>query len=398
MQRLLIILGLVIIPFYEIFLKVLPFVKSIAPDSRCTKEAIALVFALSIGLLAVFQGTLKPFKNKYFLIIPVFLLFNIIMAPHIDMFINNIESGDFYFWKPFAEVLCFSLMIIAISSIEINFDEILKIMVICGTVMASYMILQSLGFDQFWNVKPESVLAKVRNCAVGGNLGQYTIVASFIVMMVPLAMYLKKYWCALIITTATIITTSAMAILSIFLVWIISIFYLYKELRRPMIILCIIMAIVFPFLLFKNESLRDKIILRMDGRYEVWKQTLHDIKYGQIPSIKERFPYTGIGLGRFGYLFQQVHNVWFQQAHNDILEFIYDCGFIGGFLLLGGIVYMLLMTMTNLSPICFSIILSFITVFFCSLGSFPFQLGAHQFYSAVLVGLLHNEKIIRRVK
>ena len=119
LQRLLIILGLVFIPFYEIFLHLLPFVHSTAPDSRCTKEIIALVFALSIGLLAVFQGSIKPFRNKFLLAIPVFLLFNLIMAPHVPLVVNNVDSGDFYFWRPFVQVLCFTLMIAAEASLDI---------------------------------------------------------------------------------------------------------------------------------------------------------------------------------------------------------------------------------------------------------------------------------------
>ena len=129
LQRLLIILGLVIIPFYEILLRVLPYVANHAPDSRIPKELIALVFALSIGLLAVWQGTLKPFRNKWFLIIPFYLLINLIIAPYAPLNINNVEVGDFYFWKPFGQVLCFTFMIIAIASADIDFEEILKVMV-----------------------------------------------------------------------------------------------------------------------------------------------------------------------------------------------------------------------------------------------------------------------------
>ena len=47
------------------------------------------------------------------------------MSPHLDMYINNVQSGDFYFWKPFSQVLCFTFMIIAISSVNIDFVKIL---------------------------------------------------------------------------------------------------------------------------------------------------------------------------------------------------------------------------------------------------------------------------------
>ena len=393
-QRLLIILGLVIIPFYEIILKALPFVRSVAPDSRVTKEILALVFALSIGLLAVFNGHIKQFRNKFLLIIPLFLLFNLIASPHIPLIINSYDSGDFYFWKPFSQVMCFSLMIIAIASMEIDFTPVIKTMVICGTVMAGYALLQKIGLDQFWMVKHSSVIEGVRNCSMGGNLGQYSILASWLVMMVPLAMYLKEYWYALTIVIATILTTSNMAIIALVIIFLITIFHLYKELQKPLLIFLTIMGLFFIFGFMHNKSFKDKIINKMDGRYQVWQETIQDIKTGQLPASIQTFPYTGVGLGRFSFLFHQKHGGEFGQAHNDILEFTYDCGLIGAFLLLAGLFIMAHRIVFD--SLSFSILLSFIAIFICSLGSFPFQLGAHQFYAAVLVGILNNGSIIRR--
>lgn len=396
MQRLLIILGLIVIPFYEIFLHMLPFVHGVAPDSRVPKEMLALVFSLSIGLLAVWHGSIKPFRNKFFLIIPVYLLFNLLMSPHVNLNINNNEVGDFYFWKPFSEVLCFTLMIIAIASLEININELLKVMVICGTIMSIYVILQKFGIDQFWSLKTEGQFTSVRAQALGGNLGQPTIVSSWIVMIIPLAMYLKKYWMVGIMTISCLLTQGAMVIMALGFIWLISMGYSYRELIKPIIILCIVIGMFGSFQIFRNENLRNKIIDRMDGRYEVWKNTVSDIKNGQIDDL-HKFPLTGIGLGRFSFTFPIRHHSEFHQTHNDFLEFTYNCGMIGSYLLLAGIVSMIILSFHNLTPIVFSILLSFIALFICSLGSFPFQLGAHQFYAAILVGLLHNDSLIRRI-
>lgn len=390
MQRLLIILGLVIIPFYEVILRMLPFVGSHAPDSRIPKEMLALVFSLSIGLLAVWQGNLKPFRNKWFLIIPVYLLFNLIMSPHADLNINNNEVGDFYFWKPFSEVLCFTFMIIAISSIEIDFQEILKVMTICGTVMAIYVILQKLGLDQFWQAKPD--VWSVREYHLGGNLGQPTIVASWIVMMIPLAMYLKKWWSAILMFIGCILTQGAMVISAIGLIWILAIYYRWPFMRSGIIVLVLLTTVLVVF----NKPIQQRIIGRMDGRWLVWCQTVDDIKNGQIQGIPHKFPFTGDGFGRFSFTFPVKHNSEFQQAHNDILEFTHNCGLIGGYLLLAAVFTMIMGVISNLTPLVFSILLSFIAIFWCSLGSFPFQLGAHQFYSAILVGFLNNASITRR--
>lgn len=384
MNRLLIILGLIIIPFYEVILKFLPFVRNVAPDSREPKEIIALVFALSIGLLAVFHGEIKNFSNKYFLIIPVYLLISLSMAPHIPLNINGIDSGDLYFWKPFSEILCFSLMIIAIASISINVEEILKVMVICGTVMSVYMILQWLGLDQFWMAKSGGVFTSVRSENIGGNLGQPTIVASFIIMMIPLAFHIRKYLIALIMIFSVLLTGSVIAIGSIIVMSIFTIIRFNKIFFIPILILLIISV----FFIIKNKNY---VISRMDGRYQVWSETLKDIHNGEIQGDINKYSITGVGLGRFTYLFPMKNKSNFNQTHNDPLEFMYNCGLIGFGLLMIAIYFMVINSYFKAFPI----LLSFIGLFFCSLGSFPFQLGAHQFYGAVLVGLLNNDSIIK---
>lgn len=403
LQKLLIILGIVIIPFYEIFLKFLPFVKSISPDTRVNKEIIALVFALSIGLLAVFQGTIKPFKNKWFLLIPIYLLFNLIMAPHADMFINGIESGDFYFWKPFSEVLIFALMIIAIASIEINFEEVLFTMVICGTIMAAYVIMQYFGFDQFWITKSMDELGgfgnpkSVTSPSLGGNLGQSTLVASFIIMIIPLAFYFRRYWMVLLMIISVLLTKSDMARIALGFIGIFSLMYFKRNFIVPIIFIFLTLSIVGIWAC-QNFNGKSFIENHMSGRAEVWKNIYTDIRDGAIEGEKQDFSFTGVGLGRFGFIFPDRHKSEFKQAHNDLLELIYDCGLIGLGLLIGGIGLMISGVLSNISPIRFSILLSFIAILFCSFGSFPFQLGAHQFYSSILVGLLNNDSILRRVK
>ena len=360
-----------------------------APDSRVTKEMLALVFALSIGLLAVFEGTLKPFRNKFFLIIPVYLLLNLIMSPHYDLNINNNEVGDFYFWKPFGMVMCFTFMIVAISSMETEWNSILKIMVICGTVMAGYVVLQKFGFDQFWLPKTEGQFTSVRSQLLGGNLGQPTIVASWIVMMIPLAIYLRKWWMTALMVVACLLTQGAMVIGAIMMMGMI-----YGIKFNKIFIIPVIMVLVLGIVWMIAHS--SYVSSRMDGRSKAWSDTLHDIKYGQMDD-KHRFPFTGVGFGRFSFVAPARHNSMFQQVHNDSLEFAWDCGLIGEYLLLAGIFIMILFAIKSASYMIFSIALSFLAVFFCSLGSFPFQLGAHQFYASILVGLLHNEKLLRRV-
>lgn len=393
LQKLLVILGLVIIPFYEIIIKVLPFVKNVAMDTRAPKEIIAMIFALSIGLLAVFQGTVKPFRNKWLLAIPVYLLFNLIISPHVDMFINNVDSGDFYFWKPFAEILCFALMVVSVASMNIDFKSVLYVMVVCSTVMAGYVIMQSLGFDQFWIARVEQSFTAVPSSSLGGNLGQPTLVSGFIVMIIPLAFYFKKYWMAALMIVAALLTRSQMAILAIIMMSVVSAIY-FNKIFIPIIFLLFICLVGIGIFYSHHINLRGKISEAMSGRTEVWQNIYTDIRDGAIEGSKQDFSATGVGLGRFAFIFPQRHKSEFQQAHNDFLEFAYNCGLVGLVLLMVGLYFIFKSVLVNISPMSFSILLSFVTILFIGLGSFPFQLGVQQFYSAVLVGLLNNRGVL----
>lgn len=393
-QRLLVILGLIAIPFYELIFKVFPYVKVMAPDTRAPKELVAIWFALAIGLLAVFQGKIKPFSNKYLLVIPLYLLFNLWMAPQVDLFINNVNCGDLYFWKPFVQVLCFSLMIIAIASSDDDFTPVLKIMTWCGVVMAGYVVMQKLGFDQFWVIKePPKGMVQWPDSQIGGNLGQCTIVASFIAMLIPLAVYLKKYWMVAVLAIGVICSGSDMAMLAMIVMMLsygLRKFCFSKTLGVLLIIL-IIIASSLAYL--RSDSVRNFSEKHSSGRITVWKDIISDIRDGNIEGVKQDFSTTGVGFGRFAFIFPDKHKSLFVQAHNDFLEFTYNCGFVGLLLLLAGLMFVF----KNITPSdCnFAILLSFISILFMSLGSFPFQLGAHQFYAAILVGLLHKSGGIR---
>ena len=190
-----------------------------------------------------------------------------------------------------------------------------------------------------------------------------------------------------LMVAACLLTQGAMvagSLVVILIVYVIKINKWFSLLLIPLVIFGSIFV-------FKHQA---QIISRMDGRSEVWKNTLSDIKNGQIDD-KHKFCITGVGFGRFSFLFPGKHKSNFQQTHNDPLQFMYDCGFIGEYLLLAGIFVMLMVGLFHQSMMVFSIALSFLAIFFCSLGSFPFQLGAHQFYAAVLVGFLNNDKLIR---
>lgn len=390
LQKQLVILGLIVVPFYDFFLRLLPYVRTVAPDSRATKEILAVGFALASGLLAVFVG-MKPFNNKWLLAALGFILLSFTMSPHAPMVINGVDSGDFFFWKPFAITLCFAFLVIAAASLDCDFEVILEVMVWSGFGMALYVIAQWFGLDQFWVESPKVKDLGITSPLLAGTMGQSTVVASFLAMIVPLAAYRRHFAPAGVIVLAVILTKSAMAMLALGVI-LIAASFMSNYVRKPY--LCIMLTIIcvtFGLICHKNAGFGQRVQEQFNGRTVVWGQTISDIKNGAIEGSPQDFSFSGMGIGRFTVLFPQRHASTFQQAHNDYLEFVYNCGLVGLGLLLMGIWRMF--TVYRMNNRRRAVSLACIAMLFCALGSFPLQLGAHQYYLAVLAGLLHNEAI-----
>lgn len=395
LQKLLIILALVMIPFYEIIIRIFPFAIAHVPETREPKLLLAMFFSLTIGLLAIFEGKILKFDNKWLLILTSYLMISFFMSPKVELFLNGIDSSDFWFWKAFCNVICMLLLVITIASSFDKFDYALKIMVYVAVIMSIYVILQRIGFDQFYIQKSINELGSVTRPEVGGTLGNSTLVASFLVFIIPISIYLKKYISSFILFVSVLITESDMALAACFIMIILYLFYFKFISKSFTLLIFFILTIVFCYNYLNVEKFRHFIDDKSNGRISVWKDVIKDIKNGIIN--KQDFSITGLGLGRFPYVFPEQHNSIFRQAHNDFLEFIYNTGFIGLGLLVLSMWQIISVFSKESSFLIASLAISFIVFIITALGSFSFQLGAHQFYIALIVGLLSNN-YLRRVQ
>lgn len=388
LQRLLIICGLITIPFYELIFRLFPYAQVIAPDTRVTKELVAMMFALAIGLSAVFYG-IKPFKNKFALIFVGFLLFNYFMSPFIPLAVDHIDSSNFWFWKPMAKTLCFLLMIVAIASIKPD-DKFLLIAMWCGVAMSVYAILQWLGFDQFWGTREGDEFRWVTQPGVAGTMGNSTVAASFIAMLVPIAIYFTKYVEAALMILAVIVTKSDMGVMAILLISILVFIRVYPHLLFHVYGLAFVLMVGASLLFIHNQAFHQYIVNKSSGRTAVWGQVLKDFRDGPIEGLKSDFSFTGAGLGSFPHIFSTRHNSIFKQAHSEPLELLYSCGLIGFGLAVLALFSLFFSVMREATDRSFYLLLSLWAILVCSCGLFVFQLGAHQFYASFIVGLLHN--------
>jgi O-antigen ligase len=82
------------------------------------------------------------------------------------------------------------------------------------------------------------------------------------------------------------------------------------------------------------EMLQQAGYLSTEGRLSVWRDAV---------GIMRDYPWTGSGLGTFGYVYRHYQTVlgrfFFDHAHNDYVEFTCDIGFVGVVLLFLPIIY-----------------------------------------------------------
>lgn len=357
-------------------------------DTRDPKMTLALGFALILGLIGIYNGGLKPIKNKWLLSFIGFVLVSIFLAPKIKIIFYDVEVESFWVWQTFSYILIFFLMYLSVLSQNFTDKEkinTLKIMAWAGFLMAIYALLQFLGCDQFFEVsKINTDIAGVPSRLVVGTMGQPTLLAPFLAMIVPITLYLKRYWMAGVIGLVVFLTQSTTAILAMIL----SIGLLISLQTKRRFILFIIFLFLLSGVFFTYGG---KKYINDSGRFATWSQAAKDLN---TPFYKEqniKYPLTGFGAGSFKYIYHMKHfnkigNQWLQ-AHNEYLEVLYTTGIIGVFLFM-----MALFTLLN--PYFFTdrlskyLLASFACIAICAAGTFVLQLGCIAFYSVTILGLL----------
>ena len=368
-------------------------------DVRETKMIAAILFALGLIMTELYLNGIKPNKNVWVLLLLLYIPIAQLLAPIIPTYLFGIETQNFWFWKPFVKMLIFGLLFIVISSHEFSRSElinVLHIMVWCGFLTAVYHILQYVHLDQFFIVSDNRDLGRV-----AGFIGNPTLTAPFVAMLIPIAFYLRKYWMAGIMLIGAILPNSQMA-------WValaggIAVYFGLKNRRwmERVILVSIIAVLSFSALYFTNVKTRN--LFSDHERTMQWTQIFKDWSGPLDPAngINTNNFLTGRGLGSFRYIYHQQHpdlvtptgavpRNSFAQAHNDYIELGYGLGFVSLCLLFMGTLYTLLRNTTN-SFYNRALISSFAIIAISAIGSFVFQIGTVAYYSIIILGLIQNE-------
>ena len=90
----------------------------------------------------------------------------------------------------------------------------------------------------------------------------------------------------------------------------------------------------------------------------------------------------------------------FDKVHNEYLQVMSSMGIIGLGLFIASILFMIkesfLSYFSNINtPEVVTLLCSFVCISLIAFGTFVWQISPHNFYTVVIVGLLHNRRILK---
>jgi len=258
------------------------------------------------------------------------------------------------------------------------------------------MILQYFGIDQFFYLRDLPISSLPPSARVGGTMGHPTIVAPFVAMIIPLALYFKKYLFAVLMIVAVIMTKSCVAIIALILSLLFILSLKNRFLMVGIILISILTGVLVRDLYICNPKIKKFINVSSSGRLNVWKLAFSDITKPLDKEKGNAYPLTGFSPGTFYYLFHIRHSdgVWdFLQAHNEYLELMYDTGIVGLCLFLCVLINLIWKNILDgLNRYRQYLLFSLVYISICAGGTFVWHIAPIIIYSGIIAGFLAKPK------
>ena len=397
-----------------------PFVFMPGMDMRTPKEIFVLAMTLSLILTAFYQGIFKKFTNVYLLIFLGFCYISILLSQNYSDFVmthmkpingqialeilqdRNVSS--LWMFKAYFYIFMYALLLMAVASFEFtiaSMEKILKVMMVCAVITAIYIFIQKLGLDQFMGkttVEKNPDVNNVTQALLGGFIGQPTVVSPFMAMMFPICMYFRKYLFAVIIVIAVLMTQSKMACGSLIVAMCFLAIFSTRIVR--IILSCLaLVSLLCCSVYFVNDYIKldhkERYFVDMaSGRVSAWKDMY---EFYKTPVNGKKYTVTGLGPGSFNYAYSIRKSSSWKQVHNDPFEALQNFGIAGVSLLFLAIFVMIknLEFDSDQKLLIIALLTSLLTIFLCSLGTFPLQIAPIYFYTLIILGFLHNRQLSR---
>lgn len=392
----------------------IPFFVIKGMDTRTPKEFLCLCLCLLIVLLGAHLREVRPFANRFLIMVVGFQFLSFRLAPAIKINFYGEEWLNIWSYQAILNVCLFAAVIAVISGIRFRKREVNKLlfwMALCGFLMSLYVFVQAAGWDQFF-IK----MTEIKNPDIGwltapvivGTLGNSTIVSPFIGMTIPLAWYLGRTFWACCMFFAVFLTQSKMGIGSAvigltFYFIILNWFILKRKFISILTASFLIFSCIGGLMWYINSPTQWNYEGKFmdNGRLANWKMAYADWNSPPLKNDPHKFTMTGFGPGTYGALYQVRNKSRWGQLHNEFGEVGYNNGIIGLglFLAFWGSIYAGAWRGARLkgpdTTLILSLISSYTIISLDALGSLPWQIAPTLFYTLVIIGLLQNPQILK---
>jgi O-antigen ligase len=265
---------------------------------------------------------------------------------------------------------------------------LLDVIIFTASVISAYIIIQFLGYDQFFKVVP--FYGSVPNGACGGTLGHPLFVGTFLAMAIPSAIYRRKYVHLALIAFSICLTVSQMSICA--LVCCVLAYYALTSKKRLVwcVLTGVIIAVLSVFAYFKYDKVR--YFVGDGARFSTWTNIVKDLNTSPLEGIKKAYPMTGNGIGSFPVMYHNKYKgeniAKMLHADGEYFELLYEIGIIGFLLLVMAFVSLFRKhRFTEYSAFVYS---SLIASMVGAFGVYSWHLGAHIFYTLFFIGLAES--------
>lgn len=373
-----------------------------------------MAVALALVLSGVYSGTFRQFRNIWALVFIGTMVVSMTQAPRFSEFLlgyidgrelsvlGNRPISGFWMAKTVLYVIVLFLAMVVIASHDWTVKEIhtaFKIMMWCGLVMAGYVFIQKMGLDQYFvmtKFEKNTDIYALENPTLAGTLGQPTLCAAYLASVIPVTLFLKRYWVSLVIGAAVVMLGSKMAILGGLAT---GLWYLFGTKGWPVKIAFVLsicsIILVSGYVYNHRTELWNKVQSESSGRTLAWAEIYKDFTTPPLKNNSRKFTITGFGPGAFEYTHSIRHNNRWWQAHNEYLEILYNHGILGVVALFMAFQWMFKNVLLN-DEITRVVMATTICVLILGLGQFVLRIWPVTMIFVLMLGLLHNESFLNQ--
>ena len=395
----------------------IPFVTSIAieplipystGDPRLAREIITNILLCAIAGYGALTGKTTPIKNKFIIFACFYPIITIPLLPPLIIPYGPFNIVHMWIWKPIAQGFLYLMAMQTMCYLlkpHRRKEAIMSIISWTGIVMGAFMILQFLGFDQFFVLKDFKLIGYTNiRPEMAGTLGNYTLASALIAVALTITILKKHLKRSIFLAAVMLLASSDLALIATILTTGFMLIYQKRFLILSCLISLLLLSVIIAYAI--NPEIIQKV-KNDNGRIGHWaimlkawnsplvSQPVPDDVSAEVAGFVDRnnkrtYQITGTGGDSYRYLFLMMAKdrgvVKWDRAHNELLEMgLFNHGIIGFFLYLLTFWSLIKRYKDENRQIAMAVV---ICIFFLSLGTFILHVEPFRIYAMLMIAIL----------